>query len=233
MPDPDGPQGPESLPTIRSELRERSKELGFLHHATRLLHTRGEPLDTLRSVLELLPSAMCYPELAGARLCLGPLEVRTQVYEQSKLSLRAEFAVTGQGKGFVEVCYVTEPPSGPVFLDEEQSLLGSLAELLRGHFELMRAETDQQRLLQADAAQKSALSDSRGKDQVLTTIAHELHASLDEMLRQVQVLKQGTRDPELTARGLEMLERNVTLQTKLVEALLEASRVSSGKPGRD
>jgi len=141
MPDPDALQGPESLPTIRSELRERSKELGFLHHATRLIHTRGEPRDTLRAVLELLPSAMCYPELAGARLCLGPLELRTQGYAQSKLSLRAEFAVAGQGSGFVEVCYATPPPSGPTFLEEEQSLLGSLAELLRGHFELLRAET--------------------------------------------------------------------------------------------
>jgi signal transduction histidine kinase len=233
MADPDGLQGPESLPTLRSELRERSKELGFLHHATRLLHTRGEPLDTLRSVLELLPSAMCYPELAGARLCLGPLEVRTQVYEQSKLSLRAEFAVSGQGSGFVEVCYVAEPPSGPVFLEEEQSLLGSLAELLRGHFELMRAETDYQRLLQADAEQQSALADSRGKDQLLTSVAHELRSSLDEMLGWIQVLKQGARDPELSARGLDMLERNVTRQAKLVDQLLDPSRSAAGKPRRD
>lgn len=139
MPDTDGPEGPESLPALRSELRERSKELGFLHHATRLLHTRGEPRDTLRAVLELVPGAMCYPELAGARLVVDALELRTQGYRQSELCLRAEFPVGGV-TGFVEVCYATKPPSGPAFLEEEKSLLGSLAELLRAHFEIPRAE---------------------------------------------------------------------------------------------
>jgi len=97
MQDPDGLQGRESLPTLRAELTERSKELGFLHHATRLIHMHGEPRDILRAVLEFLPSAMCYPELAGARLCLGSLEIRTRGYEQSELSLRAEFSVEGEG----------------------------------------------------------------------------------------------------------------------------------------
>ena len=229
MPDPDGLQGPESLPTIRSELRERSKELGFLHHATRLIHTRGEPRDTLRAVLELLPGAMCYPELAGARLCLGSLEIRTQGYVQSELSLRAEFAVGDEANGFVEVCYASAPPSGPTFLEEEQSLLGSLAELLRGHFELMRAETDYQRLMQAEAAQQSALSDSRGTDQFLSTVA-ALRSSLDMMFGSVQVLKQDTRDPDQTRRTLETLERNVTLSAKLVEDLVDPSGIKSGKP---
>lgn len=220
MPDPDGLQGPESLPTLRSELRERSKELGYLHQATRLIHTRGEPQDTLRAVLELLPSAMCYPELAGARLRLGALELRTQGYQQSELSLRAEFAVAGQGNGFVEVCYASAPPSGPTFLEEEQSLLGSLAELLRGHFELLRAETDYQRLTQAEAKRQSALSDHRARDQYLSGVSQELRSSLEVMLGWIQVLKQGTRDPALTSRGLEILERNVTLQAKLAEELV-------------
>jgi len=219
MPEPEGLEGPDSLRSIRSELCERSKELGFLHHVTRLIHTRGEPRDTLRAVLELLPSAMCYPELAGARLCLGPLELQTQGYVQSKLSLRAEFAVGDQGKGFVEVCYASAPPSGPTFLEEEQSLLGSLAELLRGHFELMQAETDYQRLMQAEAAQQSALSDSRGTDRFLGTVA-ALRSSLDVMFGSVQVLKQDTRDPDQTRRTIETLERNITLAGKLVEELL-------------
>jgi signal transduction histidine kinase len=219
----------ESLPTLRAELRERNKELGFLHHATRLINMRGEPRDILRAVLELLPSAMCYPELAGARLCLGPLEIRTRGYEPSDLCLRAEFSVTGEGSGSVEVCYAHAPPSTPVFLEEEQSLLGSLAELLRGHFERRRAEAAYQRLLQAEAEQQSAISENRAKDQFLGTVSHELRSSLHVMLGWVQVLRQGTQDPNVLARGLQILERNVTLQARLVEDLLDLSRISSGK----
>jgi signal transduction histidine kinase len=227
MRDPDRPSE-ERLPTLRAELRERSKELGYLHHATRLINMRGEPRDVLRAVLELLPSAMCYPELAGARLCLGPLEIWTRGYERSDLCLRAEFEVSGEGKGCVEVCYTGEPPA-PVFLEEEQSLLGSLAELLRGHFELMRAEAAYQRLLQAEAEQHSAISENRAKDQFLGTVSHELRSSLHVMLGWIQVLKQGTPDPDLAARGLQILERNVVLQAKLVDDLLDLSRINAGK----
>ena len=229
MTEADGPHGPESLPTLRAELRERSKELGYLHQATRLINTRGEPRDILRGVLELLPSAMYYPELAGARLCLGPLELRTRGYEQSELSLRADFSLEGGGDGFVEVCYAPAPPTLPAFLEEEQSLLGSLAELLRGHFELMRAETDYQRLMLADAEQQSALSENRATEQFLSTVSHELRASLDVMLGWVQVLKQGTADPARTARGLQIVEHNILLQSKLVTALLDPSCVDASK----
>jgi signal transduction histidine kinase len=205
MPDPDAIQGPESLPTLRSELRERSKELGYLHQATRLIHARGEPRDTLRAVLELLPSAMCYPELAGARLCLGPLEIRTQGYQQSELSLRAEFAVAGEGNGFVELCYASAPPTAPVFLEEEQSLLGSLAELFRGHFD-------------------------RSRDHLMSSVvSRELRSSLAVTVGWLQVLKQATPDPKLSARAMQILERNVALQTKLVDDLLDPSWISSGK----
>lgn len=214
---------------LRAELRERNKELGFLHHATRLINMRGEPRDILRAVLELLPSAMCYPELAGARLCLGPLEIQTRGYEQSDLCLRAEFDVSGDGRGSVEVCYTRAPPSTPVFLEEERSLLGSLAELLRGHFELLRAETAYQRLMQAEAEQHSVIAENRANDQFLGIVSHELRSSLNVMLGWVHVLRQGTRDPSVAARGLQILERNVTLQAKLVEDLLDISRISSGK----
>src|SRR5687767_2890950 len=167
MGDSDGLPSEESLPTLRTELRERNKELGFLHHATRLINMRGEPRDILRAVLELLPSAMYYPELAAARLCLGPLEITTRGYEPSQLSLRAEFLVADEDRGFVEVCYTRAPPSEHAFLEEERALLGSLAELLRAHFERARASTAYQRLMQVEAEQQVALSENRAKDQFL------------------------------------------------------------------
>jgi len=225
-------QRPESLPALRAELRERSKELGYLHQATRLIHTRGEPRDLLRAVLELLPSAMCYPELVGARLCLGSLEMRTRGYVQMEPSLRATFRVEGEGDGFVEVCYTQPPPSAPAFLEEELSLLGSLAELLRGHFELMHAETAYRELMQADAAQQPALAEHRAQDPQLSRVAHELRSSWHGMLAWIQLLKQGSLDANLTAQGLQILEQNITHQAKLVEELLELSSATQAKGTR-
>jgi signal transduction histidine kinase len=232
MPESSSPEqrgGVESA--LRAELNERNKELSFLHHAARLINMRGERRDILRAVVELLPSAMAYPELAGARLCLEQLEVYTRGYESSELSLRADFAVGERSTGFVEVCYAAQPPTAeqPIFLDEERSLLASLAQLLKGYFERAQAEAAYERLTQAEAAEQSAISESRAKDQFLSTVAHELRSSLHVMLGWVQVLRQTPADRELSARGLQILERNVTLQAKLIEDLMDLSRIVSGK----
>jgi signal transduction histidine kinase len=232
MPDPDQQrEGGQSESALSAELQERNKELSFLHHATRLINMRGEPRDILRAVLELLPSAMCHPELAGARLSLGSLEISTRDYQNSPLCLRSEFEIRDGSKGFVEVCYAPAPGSAPapVFLEEERSLLTSLAQLLSGYFERSQAETVYERMIRAEAAEQSAVLENRAKDRFLSTVSHELRSSLHVMLGWVQVLRQAPNDAKLTARGLEILERNVTLQAKLIEDLMDLSRVITGK----
>jgi len=229
MVDPDELEQQEgSLSTLRANLRERNKELRFLHHATSLLNMRGEPRDILRAVLELLPSAMNYPELAVARLSLGPLEIATRDYEASDLNLRVKFDADSDGAGFVEVCYAppSSPTPQPVFLADERALLASLARLLEGYFERVRAS---ERLNQLEAVGQSALSENRAKDQFLSTVSHELRSSLHVMLGWIRILREGSTSPDMTARGLEILERNVTLQAKLIEDLMDLSRIISGK----
>jgi signal transduction histidine kinase len=231
MPDPDGRQhGGTSELDLHTELQERTKELCFLHHATRLINMQGEPRDILRAVLELLPSAMCYPERAGARLSLGPLEISTRGYEESEHCLRAEFDVDATSSGRVEVCYASDQSSTtPAFLDEERALLVSLAQLLTGYFKLNRAETAYERLTRAEAAEQSALLENRAKDQFLSVVSHELRSSLHVMLGWIQVLREGATPSETRARGFEILERNVTLQAKLIEDLMDLSRIITGK----
>lgn len=231
MPDPDNlPQGGRSESALCAELQERNKELSFLHHATRLINMRGEPRDILRAVLELLPSAMCHPELASARLSLGSLEISTRDYESSPLCLRSDVELRDGSKGSVEVCYA--PPHStpvPVFLDEERSLLTSLAQLISGYVERAQAEVAYERMVRAEAAERSAVSENRAKDRFLSTVSHELRSSLHVMLGWTQVLRQTPNDARLTARGLEILERNVTLQAKLIEDLMDLSRVITGR----
>jgi signal transduction histidine kinase len=229
MPDSDTTQHVrDSELALSAELQERNKELSFLHHATRLINMQGEPRDILRAVLELLPSAMRYPELACARLSRGPLEIFTRGYASSDLNLRADFDVGARGNGFVEVCYASAPSTAPlpIFLAEERLLLVSFAQLLKSYFERAQAC---ERLMQVEAAEQSALSESRAKDQFLSNVSHELRSSLHVMLGWIQVLREGSTSANITARGLEILERNVILQAKLIEDLMDLSRIISGK----
>jgi signal transduction histidine kinase len=232
MPDPDDNlRGSSGAAAVYDELSERKKELSFLHHATRLINMRGEPRDILRAVLELLPSAMCHPELASARLAMGPLEIATSGYESSEHCMRAEVDVGGASVGVVEVCYsaTSHPGAPPAFLDEERSLLASFAELLKAHFERLQGEEASKRLSRAEAAEQSAISESRAKDVFLSNVAHEMRSSLHVMLGWIQLLREGSQTADMKVRGLQILERNVALQAKLVEDLLDLSRIISGK----
>ena len=61
-------------------LRERIKELNFLHHAARLLNMRGAPSDILTAMLDLLPGAWKHPELATARISFGDFDLQTPAH---------------------------------------------------------------------------------------------------------------------------------------------------------
>ncbi|HEX4946826.1 MAG TPA: PAS domain S-box protein [Blastocatellia bacterium] len=70
---------------------------------------------------------------------------------------------------------------------------------------------------------------NRLKDEFLATISHELRTPLNHMLGWVVMLRSGRLTPEKAAAALETIERNVRAQNRLVEDLLDVSRIVSGK----
>jgi signal transduction histidine kinase/CheY-like chemotaxis protein len=97
--------------------------------------------------------------------------------------------------------------------------------------ERRRAERERDRLLESErAAREEAERAGRLKDEFLATLSHELRTPLNAMLGWAQILQQRTTDPQLT-RGLEVIERNVRVQTQLIDDLLDMSRILSGKIG--
>jgi PAS domain S-box-containing protein len=69
---------------------------------------------------------------------------------------------------------------------------------------------------------------NQAKDEFLATVSHELRTPLNAILGWTVLLRRRniTGDVE---RGLSVIERNVRLQTKLVEDVLDISRIISGK----
>lgn len=230
---PQDPSPTSSSSEAHASLLERIKELSFLHEAARLLNLRGEPSEVLGTVLQLLPGAWQYPEHAMCRIGWGELELTTPGYRATQCCIRSEFelGLEPPKRGFVEVCYAHEPPStgaGP-FLPEERALLGSCAELLKAYFERSDAEATRRALAETQAAEQAARAANRAKDDFLGSVAHELRASLHVMGGWVSILRQTPTDRAVAARGLDILERNVRLQSKLIEDLLDLARITSGK----
>ncbi len=70
---------------------------------------------------------------------------------------------------------------------------------------------------------------NRAKDEFLATLSHELRTPLTAILGWTRMLRQGSLKPDTEARALEKIERNASLQAQLVEDLLDASRIITGK----
>ncbi len=81
----------------------------------------------------------------------------------------------------------------------------------------------------ARAAQSQAETESHLKDEFLATVSHELRNPLAPILAWTQLLRGGTLDREKSLRALEAIERNARAQTRLIDDLLDVSRVVSGK----
>src|SRR6185312_11032023 len=81
-----------------------------------------------------------------------------------------------------------------------------------------------QNCLQAEAREANRL-----KDEFLATLSHELRTPLNAILGWTRLLRNGSPDAGRIARGLEVIERNVGVQTALIEDLLDVSRIAVGK----
>jgi PAS domain S-box-containing protein len=82
---------------------------------------------------------------------------------------------------------------------------------------------------QARAATEELQKQSRIKDEFIATLSHELRTPLQSILGWVQLLRYEDPTAAEVTEGLEVIERNVLAQGRIVEDLLEMNRLMSGK----
>ena len=70
---------------------------------------------------------------------------------------------------------------------------------------------------------------SRLKDQFLATISHELRTPLTSIAGWAAILQRKNIDEKTLGQAVDSIQRNVRLQTSLVEDLLDVSRIITGK----
>lgn len=92
------------------------------------------------------------------------------------------------------------------------------------------AERERERLLaQERAARAEAERANRIKDEFLATLSHELRTPLNAILGWTHLLSAGPVPPDRLRHGVEVIERNSRIQARLIEDLLDMSRILSGK----
>jgi signal transduction histidine kinase len=94
-------------------------------------------------------------------------------------------------------------------LDLEQRIAERTAELTRLNVELAEA--------------------NRAKDVFLATLSHELRTPLTPVVGWIKLLRSGSLDEKSVLQALEAIERNAWLQSRLIDDLLDTSRIATGK----
>ncbi|MES1025902.1 ATP-binding protein [Gloeocapsa sp. BRSZ] len=69
----------------------------------------------------------------------------------------------------------------------------------------------------------------RNRDELLSTVSHELNTPLVSILGWTRLLRSNPSNLSMLTKALETIERNALLQAKLVQDLLDISRISAGK----
>ncbi len=102
-----------------------------------------------------------------------------------------------------------------------------------GASKIARDITDQKRAIQKLARANDDLARAnRLKGEFISTLSHELRTPLNAIVGWIQILKEG-HSPEDVEQGLAVIERNVRVQSQLIEDLLDMSRIESGKLALD
>jgi len=108
--------------------------------------------------------------------------------------------------------------------------LGRLIAINRDITDRKRVEEARAELLRREqAALAETERASRLKDEFLAVLSHELRTPLNAMLGYAQLLAANQLAPDRARHALQAIERNARAQARLVESLLDLSRILAGK----
>ena len=109
-----------------------------------------------------------------------------------------------------------------LFSKEDRSFTGSGSLVLDDVFRRIRLALDRIRLY------RDAQEANRLKDEFLSTLSHELRTPLNAIYGWARILRSRTLD-ESTAHAVTVIQRNAEAQIRLIEEVLDVSRIITGK----
>lgn len=113
---------------------------------------------------------------------------------------------------------------------EPRTFSGGERELLAAVGAVASQALDRARLFAAEReARSEAEAANRAKDDFLATLSHELRTPMTATLGWARMLTMGLSDPDTLQLAADSIHRSVQAQTRLVDDLLDVSRIVTGK----
>ncbi len=228
---PADPGPPEIVYTANRVQIVRRAEYEGKHVGTLFLRSDIEHMTTSLQIQAAMVVALLLATLGVALFLSARLQA---IVSEPVVSLaRTAQAVSSRGDYALRAQRTTDDELG-VLVDafnrmleqiqlRERELSKSNDDLRREISERRRAEQERAELL---VREREA---NRLKDEFLATLSHELRTPLNAILGWTKLLRANAVPAPALDRALEKVERNAQVQTRLVEDLLEVSRITSGK----
>ena len=184
-------------------LRERVKELTCLYGIDQVREREHLSLpEGLQAIVDLLPAAWLYPDIAQARIQVDGVDYVTRESRGGlRQALTSDVAVRGQRRGLIEVVYTDPRPTldeGP-FLRDERRLIDAVANQVGSMLE--RREADEQRVkLEAQLRHADRLATI---GQLAAGVAHELNEPLSNVLGFAQLARKASSLPKPAANDID------------------------------
>ena len=143
------------------------------------------------------------------------------------LSRRVSRAIASAASAAATLAHGGRPRVEPARIAEVARLAGALersADLLA-----QRERERNENLFRAEASRAEAEAASRAKDEFLAMLGHELRNPLGPIRNGAHLMRQLVPKDERVARVLEIIDRQIAHIVRLVDELLDASRIARGK----
>lgn len=111
----------------------------------------------------------------------------------------------------------------------EDALRAANAELEARNAALEREAIERDRRIRAESAKAEAEEANAAKDRFLAVLSHELRTPLSPIIHAVTLLEEQSDAPENLRETLATIRRNVRLEARLIDDLLDLARVRNGK----
>jgi signal transduction histidine kinase len=175
---------------------------------------------------------VCMPELDGFELAAmirsHPRFQKTAIILVSSVLVEAVDQLKGYDSGAVDYISV---PIVPGLLRAKVAVFADLyrktEELKRLNQELERRVAE--RTVEIEAARQEAERANQLKDEFLAILSHELRTPLNAITGWAHMLLNGGLDPKTQHKAVETINRNASLQARLIADLLDVSRIVSGR----
>jgi signal transduction histidine kinase len=179
---------------IQNALKERVKELTCLYGISQIAQKPDTTIETImKSIVEQIPQAWQFPEIAYARITLDDTEYSSLYFAPGTYAQSRDIVVKGEKRGTIEVVYSEKKPEFEfgVFLPEEENLIETIARQIALIIERKYSEEEKSRLeVQLRHADRLATI-----GQLAAGVAHELNEPLAGILGFSQLVK---KSPDMT-----------------------------------